>query len=60
MQRGEAPVERGQPTSVVSSQRDQLYISRNTVKTHVRHVYTKLGVASRDAAVEEARRLGIT
>ncbi|MFA9564516.1 MAG: LuxR C-terminal-related transcriptional regulator [Acidimicrobiales bacterium] len=39
---------------------DQLYISRNTVKTHVSHVYTKLGVASRDAAVEEARRLGIT
>jgi LuxR family maltose regulon positive regulatory protein len=39
---------------------DQLYISRNTVKTHVRHVYTKLGVASRDAALVEARRLGIT
>ena len=39
---------------------DQLYISRNTVKTHVRHVYTKLGVASRGAALDEARRLGIT
>jgi LuxR family maltose regulon positive regulatory protein len=39
---------------------DQLYISRNTVKTHVRHVYSKLGVASRGAALEEARRLGIT
>ena len=38
---------------------DQLFISRNTVKTHVRHVYTKLGVASRDAAVDEVRRLGI-
>jgi LuxR family maltose regulon positive regulatory protein len=38
---------------------DQLYISRNTVKTHVRHVYSKLGVASRGAALEEARRLGI-
>jgi LuxR family maltose regulon positive regulatory protein len=39
---------------------DQLYISRNTVKTHVRHVYSKLGVASRGAALDEARRLGIT
>lgn len=38
---------------------DQLFISRNTVKTHVRHVYTKLGVASREAAVDEVRRLGI-
>ena len=38
---------------------DQLYISRNTVKTHVRHVYTKLGVASREAALDEVRRLGI-
>ena len=38
---------------------DQLFISRNTVKTHMRHVYTKLGVASRDAAVDEVRRLGI-
>ena len=28
---------------------DQLYISRDTAKTHVSHVYTKLGVASRDA-----------
>jgi len=38
---------------------DRLYISRNTVKTHVRHVYTKLGVASREAALDEAERLGI-
>lgn len=38
---------------------DRLYISRNTVKTHVRHVYTKLGVASREAALYEAERLGI-
>ena len=38
---------------------DQLFISRNTVKTHVRHVYARLGVASRGGALEEARRLGI-
>jgi len=31
-----------------------LYISRNTVKTHIRSVYQKLGVASRSQAVERA------
>jgi LuxR family transcriptional regulator, maltose regulon positive regulatory protein len=34
-----------------------LYISRNTVKTHVRSIYQKLGVASRSAAVERAADL---
>ncbi|MGI9623842.1 MAG: helix-turn-helix domain-containing protein, partial [Acidimicrobiales bacterium] len=37
----------------------ELFVSRNTVKSHVRHVYTKLGVASRAAAIQEARRLGL-
>ena len=37
----------------------RLYVSRNTVKSHVRHVYTKLAVASRDEAITEARRLGL-
>jgi len=36
----------------------ELFVSRNTVKSHVRHVYTKLGVASRSAAAAEAQRLG--
>jgi LuxR family transcriptional regulator, maltose regulon positive regulatory protein len=31
-----------------------LYISRNTVKTHLRAVYQKLGVASRSEAIERA------
>jgi LuxR family maltose regulon positive regulatory protein len=31
-----------------------LYISRNTVKTHLRSVYQKLGVASRAEAIERA------
>jgi LuxR family transcriptional regulator, maltose regulon positive regulatory protein len=31
-----------------------LYISRNTVKTHLRSIYQKLGVRSRSDAVERA------
>lgn len=36
-----------------------LNISTNTVKTHLRSVYRKLGVEDRDAAVERAGRLGL-
>ena len=35
---------------------DQLFISRNTIKTHTRALYGKLGVASRDEAVSEGPR----
>jgi LuxR family maltose regulon positive regulatory protein len=38
---------------------DQLYVSVNTVKTHMRHVYDKLGVHRRHEAVEQARALGL-
>lgn len=37
----------------------ELYLSINTVKTHVRHLYLKLGVSSRTDAVERARVLGL-
>lgn len=37
----------------------RLYISLNTVKTHQRAVYRKLGVAHRGAAVSRARELGL-
>lgn len=37
----------------------ELYISSNTVKTHTRAIYRKLGVSTREGAVEEGRRLGI-
>jgi LuxR family maltose regulon positive regulatory protein len=30
------------------------HLSRNTVKTHVAHIYRKLGVSSRREAVERA------
>lgn len=36
---------------------DELFVSRNTVKTQAIAIYRKLGVSSRDAAVVEARRL---
>lgn len=38
---------------------EHLYLSKNTVKTHVRAIHTKLGVTSRDQAVARARELGL-
>jgi LuxR family maltose regulon positive regulatory protein len=37
----------------------ELYVSTNTLKTHVQRIYRKLGVSSRSEAVTEARRLGV-
>lgn len=37
----------------------RLHISEATVKSHLVHVFSKLGVASRTAAVSEARALGV-
>ena len=38
---------------------EQLYISLNTVKTHTRELYRKLGATSRADAVEQAEALGL-
>ena len=38
---------------------DELYVSRNTVKTHVRAVYRKLVATSRSEAVQHARQAGL-
>jgi LuxR family transcriptional regulator, maltose regulon positive regulatory protein len=37
----------------------ELYVSQNTVKTHMRHLYAKLGTHRRTEAVERARTLGL-
>jgi LuxR family maltose regulon positive regulatory protein len=38
---------------------EELYVSLSTVKTHLRHIYDKLGVRRRAEAVERARHLGL-
>ena len=35
----------------------ELYVSINTVNTHVRNIYSRLGVRDRSAAVQQARAL---
>lgn len=38
---------------------DQLGIGRSTVKTHVQHIYKKLGATNRAEAVQSAVRAGL-
>jgi LuxR family maltose regulon positive regulatory protein len=38
---------------------DEMYLSVNTLKTHMRHLYDKLGAHRRHEAVEQARALGL-
>ena len=37
----------------------QLYVSLNTLRTHTKRIFTKLGVRNRSAAVRRGRRLGL-
>jgi LuxR family maltose regulon positive regulatory protein len=56
----EARVLRYLPTNLTAPEiADQLYLSVNTVRTHTRHVYDKLGAHGRREAVERARDLGL-
>jgi len=45
------------PTSTYPQMADVLYVSRNTVKTHLRSIYQKFGVESRAQAIERAVEL---
>ena len=45
------------PTSTYLQIAEVLYVSRNTVKTHLRSIYQKLGVESRPQAIERAVEL---
>jgi LuxR family maltose regulon positive regulatory protein len=48
------------PTNLsVTEIADQTYLSVNTVKTHMRHLYGKLGAHSRGQAVERARAFAL-
>jgi len=38
---------------------DKLFISLNTVKTHLKNIYLKLDVDSRSGAVAKAKKVGI-
>jgi LuxR family maltose regulon positive regulatory protein len=37
----------------------ELYVSHHTVRTHIRHLYAKLGTHNRAEAVTHARALGL-
>jgi LuxR family maltose regulon positive regulatory protein len=37
----------------------QLFVSLNTVRTHTKHIFTKLGVTNRRAAVRRAQERGL-
>ncbi len=37
----------------------QLFVSNNTLRTHTKHIFTKLDVTSRRAAVGRARERGL-
>jgi LuxR family transcriptional regulator, maltose regulon positive regulatory protein len=58
--RGETRVLQYLPTNLSMPEiASDLYLSVNTVRTHQRHLYQKLGAHSWTQAVEQARALGL-
>ena len=51
-----AEVEKGSTVAGIAA---ALFISPNTVKTHLRRLYRKLGVATRSDAIRKAKSLGL-
>jgi LuxR family maltose regulon positive regulatory protein len=48
------------PTNLSAPQiASELHVSHNTIRTHMRHLYAKLGMHRRSEAVERARSLGL-
>jgi LuxR family transcriptional regulator, maltose regulon positive regulatory protein len=48
------------PTNLSAPQiASELHVSHNTIRTHMRHLYAKLGTHRRSEAVERARALGL-
>jgi LuxR family maltose regulon positive regulatory protein len=60
LSRAEARVLRFLPTSLSAPEiARELYVSVNTVRTHMRHLYDKLGAHRRLEAIDRARTLGL-
>jgi LuxR family transcriptional regulator, maltose regulon positive regulatory protein len=60
LSRGELRVLRYLPSNLTAGEiATELYLSTSTVKTHMRHVYEKLGAHRRTEAVQRARALGL-
>ena len=48
------------PTRLTNSEMAQrCYVSVNTIKTHMTHIYRKLDVANRNGAIHRAREMGL-